>query len=78
MAFFKAVVNLPSAANVLYQEMSDAHVWNPKQYKWTVRKRGGPAIGRLVFVHPNAGERYFLCLLLTVVRGMLFHLDHSM
>jgi hypothetical protein len=33
MAFFKAVGNLPSAANVLYQEMSDAHLWNPKQYK---------------------------------------------
>jgi hypothetical protein len=69
MAFFKAVQTLPSAANLLYQEMPDAHVWQEKTRVWSVRKQGSPAIGRMVFVHPNAGERYFLRLLLTAVRG---------
>jgi hypothetical protein len=71
MAFFKAAQNIPSASNLLYQEMPDSHVWNEKKHTWGVRQRGDPAIGRMVFVHPNAGERYFLRLLLTTVRGKL-------
>jgi hypothetical protein len=33
---------------------------------------GGGKIGRIYFVHPSAGERYYLRMLLLIVKG-----DHS-
>ena len=44
------------------------YTFNQKTHRWTIRKRG-TVIGRMYFVLPAAGERYFLRLLLTAVRG---------
>jgi hypothetical protein len=33
------------------------------------RQRGGGKIGRIYFVHPSAGERYYLRMLLLIVKG---------
>ena len=35
---------------------------------WTCRKKGY-SIGRMYFASPNSGERFYLRLLLTVVKG---------
>jgi hypothetical protein len=43
-------------------------VWNKKSYKWTKRQRGF-AIGRMYYAHPSSGERFYIRLLLTVVKG---------
>ena len=51
-----------------YQEFPQHYVWNKQQKIWTPRQRGF-AIGRLYFADPTAGERYYLRMLLTVVRG---------
>jgi hypothetical protein len=43
-------------------------VWNKTSKKWTPRQRGSK-IGRVYYVHPASGERYYLRMLLNVVCG---------
>jgi len=54
--------------NTLYQNFPSKMVWNAKQHIWTDRKKGF-AIGRMYYAHPSAGERFYLRLLLTCVKG---------
>jgi hypothetical protein len=54
--------------NTLYQNFPSKMLWNTGSYRWTVRKERF-AIGRMYHVHPTAGERFYLCLLLTKVKG---------
>jgi hypothetical protein len=42
--------------------------WTNGTKKWTIQQRGY-CVGRLYFVNPSAGERYFLRTLLTKVKG---------
>ncbi len=42
--------------------------WTNGTKKWTIRQRGC-CVGRLYFISPSAGERYFLRTLLTKVKG---------
>ncbi|KAG5536766.1 hypothetical protein RHGRI_024260 [Rhododendron griersonianum] len=51
-----------------YQEFSQHFVWIKSGKRWKPRVRGF-AIGRMYFVSPNAGEIFYLRLLLSVVRG---------
>ncbi|KAF7140271.1 hypothetical protein RHSIM_Rhsim06G0045600 [Rhododendron simsii] len=51
-----------------YQEFPQHFVWIKSQKMWKPRERGF-AIGRMYFVSPNAGELFYLRLLLSVVRG---------
>ena len=51
-----------------YQEFPQHYVWNKQAKMWTRRKRGC-SIGRMYFASPNLGERFYLRLLLTVVKG---------
>ncbi|KAH9575467.1 hypothetical protein CY35_01G112800 [Sphagnum magellanicum] len=44
--------------------------WTNGTKKWTIRQRGC-CVGRLYFVSPSAGERYFLRTLLTKVKGAI-------
>ena len=54
------------AHNYLYQDFPSHFVWT--RTKWKIRQRGR-AIGRMYSVSPAAGERFYLRLLLTVVKG---------
>lgn len=67
-AFFEACKTFEFARCYTYQEFPQHFVWNKSTKKWTPRKQGF-AIGRLYFADPSAGERFYLRLLLTVVRG---------
>jgi hypothetical protein len=56
------------ARKLTYQEFPQKFVWDKTKKVWSLRKRGF-AIGRMYFVPPTAGERFYLRTLLTVVCG---------
>ncbi|XP_020081827.1 uncharacterized protein LOC109705509 [Ananas comosus] len=56
------------ACELTYAEFPTKWVWHSTEKVWTKRKRGN-RIGRIVYIHPNAGELYFLRMLLTKVKG---------
>lgn len=56
------------ARDLTYQEFPQRFVWSPTQKSWHVREQGF-AIGRMYFVSPTAGERFYLRTLLSVVKG---------
>jgi hypothetical protein len=56
------------ARDLLYQEFPQKFAYKRDEHKWSVRKRGF-ALGRMFFVPPTAGEKFFVRLLLTVVKG---------
>lgn len=56
------------ARRYTYQEFPQHFVWKTQPKQWTVRKQGF-AIGRMYFVGPTGGERFYLRHLLTVVKG---------
>ena len=51
-----------------YQEFPQHFVWLKSEKRWKLRERGY-AIGRMYFASPNCGERFYLRLLLTIVKG---------
>ena len=78
LAAIRAIAN-----NMLYQEIPNKFSWDQRLRTWKLRRTKaqqawavggepeyiGGAIGRMYFVGPNGGPRFFLRLLLTVVRG---------
>ena len=48
------------ARSLLYQEFPTKWVWNKAKKKWTLQKKGSPAVGRMYFVHPAAGEQFYV------------------
>jgi hypothetical protein len=65
------------AQRYTYQEFPEHFVWDASsrsQRQWKVRQRGW-SLGRLYFVSPTAGERFYLRVLLTVVRGPTSFVD---
>lgn len=68
MGYFNFNTDHPEAGDWLYSEMPAHCVGNQKSKEWTVRKRGENRIGRMYHCSPVAGEKFYLRLLLTVVR----------
>ncbi|XP_026381909.1 uncharacterized protein LOC113276510 [Papaver somniferum] len=66
MAYFEYYAENPTSQAYTYQEFPQHFVWSGK--KWKIRQRGF-VVARMYFVSPNAGELYYLRLLLTVVAG---------
>jgi len=60
--------------NTLYQDFPNKMVWNKSSYKWTIRQRGFQ-IGRMYYAHASSGERFYLRLLLTAVKGATSYED---
>uniref|UniRef100_A0A6N2LP42 ATP-dependent DNA helicase n=1 Tax=Salix viminalis TaxID=40686 RepID=A0A6N2LP42_SALVM len=50
------------------------YVWDSRQKQWTMRSKGF-SLGRIPYVHPAAGELYFLRLLLHHVKGSISFAD---
>ena len=67
-AWFKINQSNPQARNTTYQNFPKTWVFDPKIKVWKPRQQG-QAIGRMYFASPSSGERFYLRLLLTVVRG---------
>jgi hypothetical protein len=51
-----------------YQDFPKHFTWKEDNKRWEIRQRGW-AIGRMYFVGPMAGERFYLRTLLSVVKG---------
>ncbi|KAG5531644.1 hypothetical protein RHGRI_026312 [Rhododendron griersonianum] len=66
--FFAWYAANPNSTPYTYQEFPQYFVWNKTNNVWTPRKFGF-AIGRMYFVSPNCGEKFYLRLLLTIVKG---------
>jgi DNA replication protein DnaC len=67
-AFFQLNHDDPLAQQYTYQEAPQHFVWDRRNKEWKHRQRGS-TIGRLYFVSPTAGERFYLRTLLTTVKG---------
>ena len=67
-AWLKANQTHVEAHNHTYQEFPEYFVYKQNQKAWSPRQQRF-AIGRMFFVHPSGGERFYLRLLLTVVKG---------
>ena len=68
MAYFELHRENPNGPKYLYQEIPAHFVWSTKACRWIPRKQG-QAIGRIHHANPTQGERYYLRMLLTNVRG---------
>ena len=60
--WFETNAKNPEARELLYIEFPSKFVWDDER-EWKCRKRGG-SLGRIAFVHPAAGELYYLRMLL--------------
>uniref|UniRef100_A0A8I6XRH8 ATP-dependent DNA helicase n=1 Tax=Hordeum vulgare subsp. vulgare TaxID=112509 RepID=A0A8I6XRH8_HORVV len=66
--YFEMNRKFPVARNLLYREFPEHYRWIAGK-KWQNRKTKRLQIGRLVYAHPAEGERYYLRVLLSHVRG---------
>ncbi|XP_071714540.1 uncharacterized protein [Rutidosis leptorrhynchoides] len=57
-----------NARKLTYAKLPQRYVWDQKAKTWTARKQWG-YIGRIVYSHPASGERYYLRMLLNIVKG---------
>ena len=72
MGFFEYNATHEDSRQYLYSEFPAYFTWDPRIRAWKPRQRGrgkGRRIGRMYHCSPISGERYYLRLLLTVVRG---------
>ncbi|XP_056695709.1 uncharacterized protein [Spinacia oleracea] len=67
--FFKAKAATPDGTGCLYSRFTERYRWDSAAKQWFLRKNKTIVVGRLAFVSPSEGERYFLRLLLVHVPG---------
>jgi hypothetical protein len=67
-AWFHANTIYPHARRSTYADFPIQWVYNNQTKNWKPRQRGD-SIGRMYFVHPAAGEQYYLRMLLNIVCG---------
>ena len=65
--FFTFSSNHPQIA-VTYADLPTVAVWKGRSRQWDIRKKG-TAVGRVYFVQPREGERFYLRMLLNSVLG---------
>ncbi|XP_071727276.1 uncharacterized protein [Rutidosis leptorrhynchoides] len=58
----------PNARKLTYAKIPTHYVWNQTTKTWEPRKQRG-CIGRILYSHPASGERYYLRMLLNIVKG---------
>ncbi|GAB2295406.1 hypothetical protein Dimus_038353 [Dionaea muscipula] len=68
IAFLITMPLTPTATPYTYQEFPEHMVWLQTLKRWKPRERGF-AIARLYFATPNCGEKFYMRMLLTIVKG---------
>jgi hypothetical protein len=74
LAWFEANSKYPEARDLTYGEFPLKFTWKASQRKWTPRQRG-LSIGRVHFVPPGSGEKFYLRTLLNYVKGPVCYDD---
>ncbi|KAF8388771.1 hypothetical protein HHK36_025451 [Tetracentron sinense] len=72
--WFEVNIAHEDARSLTYAEFPTKWVWNKDGREWT-RRKNKFSIGRLYYAHPNSGERYYLRMLLNIVRGSTSYED---
>ncbi|XP_056690321.1 uncharacterized protein [Spinacia oleracea] len=67
--FFKLNATTPGGPRYRYGQFPEHYRWDASNKQWLKRKNNVVVIGRLAFVAPAEGERYYLRFLLTHVSG---------
>ncbi|KAJ1699041.1 hypothetical protein LUZ63_007553 [Rhynchospora breviuscula] len=57
------------ARGLTYIEIPSKFTWKQDEKTWAPRQQNRKRLARMLFVHPNAGELYYLRMLLNIVRG---------
>ena len=68
LAWMEANKIYPEAKDLTYGEFPLRFVWHASDHKWAPRKRGR-SVGRIHFVPPGSGEKFYLRKLLNHVKG---------
>lgn len=68
LAWFAANRTYTEGRDLTYSEFPSKFVWNAKDRVWQPRKQGY-SIGRVNYVPPGVGEKYYLRILLTIQKG---------
>lgn len=69
MAFFLYNHKHYDGCHLLYQEFPTQYVYDLKQRRWHLRQNDSMTIGRMFHNSPTAGEKYYVRLLFTAVKG---------
>ena len=56
------------ARQLTFLDFPTKWVWDKKNKEWR-RRKSGRSIGRIYYAHPSSGERFYLRMLLNVVKG---------
>jgi hypothetical protein len=67
--WFVANQKYPDAQTLCYCDFPSKWRWDDRTRTWEKRQKDRGKIGRIYFVHPSAGERYYLRMLLLIVKG---------
>ncbi|KAM3685737.1 hypothetical protein ACB098_11G143300 [Castanea mollissima] len=66
--WMKANASYEEARELTYSEFPTKWVWHNRDKEWKLRK-SGRCIGRIYYAHPASGERFYLRMLLNVIKG---------
>ena len=66
--WMKANALYEEARELTYSEFPTKWVWHRRDKEWKLRK-SGRCIGRIYYAHPASGERFYLRMLLNVIKG---------
>ncbi len=66
IAFFNYNRDYADGRHLLYHEFPTHYVYNKKEKTWTPRKKD-KAVGRIYYINPGAGERFFLRIFLITI-----------
>jgi hypothetical protein len=72
--WFETNKKCEKARSLTYCEFPKEWTWEPSSKTWHERTPA-PKIGRIYYVHPTAGELYYLRMLLMIVRGAQSYAD---
>ncbi|KAJ1412947.1 Helitron helicase-like domain [Sesbania bispinosa] len=59
----------PQATRYLYKEIPEHYCWRKKEKEWSPRRSNNKVIGRIYTVSPTEGEKFYLRVLLSHLRG---------
>ena len=59
----------PHARSYLYREILEHYCWHKRYKKWFQRRSNRKFVGRIYTISPLKGEKFYLCVLLSHLRG---------